>query len=235
MDMFKNKYLIIGGIVGLMGLAGIGWWVWSSQNKSLSTQNPSGVRGAQTGQFLSQTSDPNSISLNRTQPTSKTSSGLSVAPHSAANNLGQINPNSDGSSNPTNNKSSAPSPFDPATFAQYEKHKDENAALFGEVQIGTGDELTAGKKAAVYYKGWLTNGQLFDGSRPGKDGKLEPFVFEMGAQQVIPGWEQGLLGMKVGGTRLVIVPPAVGYGATGQGSIPPNAVLIFQVQLLAVQ
>ncbi|MES2971084.1 MAG: FKBP-type peptidyl-prolyl cis-trans isomerase [Patescibacteria group bacterium] len=107
--------------------------------------------------------------------------------------------------------------------------------MFGEVQVGTGDELTAGKKAAVYYKGWLTDGQLFDTTRPDKDGKLQPFVFEMGANQVIPGWEQGLAGMKVGGTRLVIVPPAVGYGPSGQGPIPGNAVLIFQVQLAAVE
>lgn len=229
-----KKFIVIGGAFGLIGLAGISWLAWSRQDKAQLNQNTTSVQGTYTGGSLSQTSDPNSISLNRTQPTSKSSSGLSVAPYSAANNLGQINPNSDGSGNSTNNKSD-PSPFDPATFAQYEKHKDEKVALFGEVQIGTGDELTAGKKAAVYYKGWLTDGQLFDGSRPGKDGKLEPFVFEMGAHQVIPGWEQGLIGMKVGGIRLVIIPPVVGYGESGQGPIPGNAVLVFQVQLAAVQ
>ena len=104
-----------------------------------------------------------------------------------------------------------------------------------DLQTGDGAALSNGQKAAVYYKGWLTNGQLFDQSQKGSDGNLQPFVFTLGQHQVIAGWEDALEGMKVGGVRLLIIPPSVGYGATGQGSIPPNAVLIFQVQLGAVQ
>ncbi len=230
--MSKNKYVIVGIVFGLIGLAGVAWAVVPSQNTQLVEQKVSNVQGTSTGGLL-ETSDPNSIPLNRPRQSNLSSGGLSVTNGSSANNLGQLTPDSSNS----NKSSSKPqsNPFDPTTFGQYDKYKEETSALFGEVQVGTGDELTAGKKAAVYYKGWLTDGQLFDTTRPDKDGKLQPFVFEMGANQVIPGWEQGLAGMKVGGTRLVIVPPAVGYGPSGQGPIPGNAVLIFQVQLAAVE
>jgi len=136
---------------------------------------------------------------------------------------------STGNSNPSTN------PLDASTFSQYDKYKNDQSAYFIELQQGTGDALTAGKQAAVYYRGWLTNGQLFDQSRTGSDGKLQAFTFTQGQHEVIAGWEQTLEGMKVGGVRLLIVPPSVGYGANGQGSIPGNAVLVFQVQLVAVQ
>lgn len=123
----------------------------------------------------------------------------------------------------------------PETFGQYEQYKDGQSALFGEIEEGTGNEAVSGKKVAVYYKGWLTNGSIFDQSRPGEDGQLQPFVFTLGAGQVIRGWEQGVAGMKVGGTRRLIIPPSVGYGAQAQGNIPANSVLIFDVQLLAIQ
>ena len=174
---------------------------------------------------------------------SSTKGGLSVS-NGSANQLGQIAPTGGGQSGSSGAATGSsgsgaaaakPSPLDPSTFAQYEKYKDGQSGLFGDVQAGTGAELTDGKKAAVLYKGWLTNGTLFDQSRAGSDGKLQPFVFQLGAHQVIPGWEQALAGMKVGGTRLLIIPPAVGYGAAGQGSIPPNATLVFQVELTAVQ
>lgn len=126
-------------------------------------------------------------------------------------------------------------PFDPTTFAQYEKYKDDKGGLFAEVQPGTGASLEPNKKAAVFYRGWLTNGTKFDESRPGADGKLTPFIFTLGAHAVIPGWEQTLAGMKVGAVRLLIIPPSVGYGTTGQNGIPPNSVLVFQVQLADVQ
>jgi FKBP-type peptidyl-prolyl cis-trans isomerase FkpA len=123
----------------------------------------------------------------------------------------------------------------PESFGQYEQYKDNQGALTGDMVIGSGDELKAGYQAAVYYKGWLTNGQLFDQSKPGSDGKLQPFILTLGAHQVIAGWEQGLLGMKVGGTRRIIIPPAYGYGATAQNGIPANSVLVFDVQLLEIK
>lgn len=237
--MTKIKYISIGGAALILVIGGSFWLLRGSAEKP-QNQNTSEVQGAYTEVPLTQTSDHNSIPLNQTSPAPKASSGLSVASGSSNNNLGQIVPSIGDTTQSSGNNNSAPSSpaakaLDPTTFAQYDKYKDGNAALFGELQVGTGDELTAGKKAAVYYKGWLTDGRLFDMSRPGKDGKLQPFVFEVGAHQVIPGWEQGLVGMKVGGTRLLIVPPAVGYGAAGQDPIPGNSVLIFQVQLLAVE
>ncbi len=85
------------------------------------------------------------------------------------------------------------------------------------------------------YKGYLTNNTLFDQSRTDASGKVEALSFNLGEHKVIPGLEQGVAGMKVGGKRIIIVPPAVGYGATGKDPIPPNAVLIFEVELFSVK
>lgn len=119
----------------------------------------------------------------------------------------------------------------PEAFGQYDRYRDAEAALFGDAVVGTGAEVVLGSTLAVHYRGWLTNGTLFDESYKG--GK--PFVFKEGDHRVIAGWEQGVLGMKVGGKRRVIVPPAAGYGSAGQGPIPANAVLVFDIELLAVQ
>lgn len=131
-----------------------------------------------------------------------------------------------------NTPASAPGP---ESFGQYEQYKNGQNGLFGDIVVGTGNAVAVGQKMAVYYKGWLTNGHMFDQSKTGNDGKLQPFVLTLGAHQVIRGWEEALVGMKVGGTRRIIVPPAAGYGATAQGSIPANSVLVFDVELLAIQ
>lgn len=124
----------------------------------------------------------------------------------------------------------------PESFAQYDKYKADASALYADIQKGTGTEIVAGSKVAIYYKGWLTDGTLFDQTRTNKDGTIQPFMFTMGAQEVIPGMEQAIFGMKTGGTRRLIIPPSAGYGEQGQKDIiPPNAVLIFDVQLVAVQ
>ena len=109
---------------------------------------------------------------------------------------------------------------------------------FKEVKIGTGTTAVAGKTVSVHYTGWLydTNaknfhGKKFDSSRD----RAKPISFVLGAHRVIPGWEQGLLGMKVGGRRSLIIPSELAYGARGAGAIiPPDAVLVFDVQLIAV-
>jgi FKBP-type peptidyl-prolyl cis-trans isomerase FkpA len=95
-----------------------------------------------------------------------------------------------------------------------------------DLEVGTGAEATNGSIASVDYSGWLANGQLFDTSL----GRV-PFTFTVGAGQVIPGWDEGVPGMKVGGLRKLVIPAALGYGAFGQGPIPPNAVLVFDVRL----
>ena len=108
-----------------------------------------------------------------------------------------------------------------------------------DIKIGTGAEAQAGMDVTVHYTGWLfdaaaadNKGQKFDSSRDRDD----PFVFSLGAGQVIKGWDQGVAGMKVGGHRTLVIPPELGYGARGAGGvIPPNATLVFDVELLGVE
>ncbi|HWF62537.1 MAG TPA: FKBP-type peptidyl-prolyl cis-trans isomerase [Nitrospira sp.] len=98
--------------------------------------------------------------------------------------------------------------------------------------IGTGDAAVAGKTASVHYSGWLENGKKFDSSVD----RGQPFSFPLGAGRVIKGWDEGVQGMKVGGKRKLTIPSDLGYGSRGAGGvIPPNATLIFDVELLAVR
>ncbi len=108
-----------------------------------------------------------------------------------------------------------------------------------DVEVGTGDEAVAGKAVTVHYTGWLHDegkpdhhGARFDSSRD----RGQPFVFALGAGSVIQGWDRGVAGMKVGGKRTLIIPPELGYGTSGAGGvIPPNATLVFDVELLGVR
>jgi FKBP-type peptidyl-prolyl cis-trans isomerase FkpA len=103
---------------------------------------------------------------------------------------------------------------------------------FEELTVGSGNSATAGQKVSVHYTGWLTNGTKFDSSKD----RGEPFVFPLGKGHVIQGWDEGVAGMKVGGKRKLTIPPALGYGARGAGGvIPPNATLVFEVELLEVK
>ena len=103
--------------------------------------------------------------------------------------------------------------------------------IIEELQVGTGAEAAAGQYVSVHYTGWLTDGTKFDSSKDRND----PFEFELDGGQVIRGWDEGVQGMKVGGTRVLVIPPQLGYGARGAGGvIPPNATLLFEVELLGV-
>ena len=103
--------------------------------------------------------------------------------------------------------------------------------IIEDLEVGSGDEAVAGKKVTVHYTGWLTDGKKFDSSKDRGD----PFRFHLGAGMVIRGWDEGVQGMKVGGTRVLLIPAELGYGARGAGGvIPPNATLVFEVELLGV-
>ena len=151
------------------------------------------------------------------------------------NQLGGGSANGGGSSAAGSGSTATAKVPGPETFKQYDQYKDGQHAMFGEIQVGTGLEVTAKTKVAVLYKGWLTDGSLFDQSRTDNKGQLQPFVLTIGEHTVITGWEEGLVGMKVGGIRRIIVPPAVGYGPQGHDPIPGNVVLVFDVQLLDAQ
>lgn len=101
--------------------------------------------------------------------------------------------------------------------------------------VGTGESPSLGKIVSVHYTGWLENGTQFDSSR-GLD-RGQPLQFPIGVGKVIKGWDEGVMTMKVGGKRKLIIPPNLGYGATGagRGRIPPNATLIFEVELIGVR
>jgi len=109
---------------------------------------------------------------------------------------------------------------------------------YEDTVTGTGAEATAGNHVRVHYTGWLydpaaknSRGKKFDSSKDRGD----PFSFGLGGGQVIRGWDEGVQGMKVGGTRVLTIPAELGYGARGAGgAIPPNAMLVFEVELLAV-
>jgi len=108
-----------------------------------------------------------------------------------------------------------------------------------DVRVGTGAEAQSGRTVTVHYTGWLFDasradqkGAKFDSSRD----RNEPFSFNLGAGEVIQGWDQGVAGMRVGGQRTLTIPPDLGYGARGAGGvIPPNATLLFDVELLEVR
>ncbi len=104
--------------------------------------------------------------------------------------------------------------------------------VYEDVVEGNGAEATAGQFVSVHYTGWLTNGKKFDSSKD----RNEPFDFPLGGRQVIAGWDEGVQGMKIGGTRKLTIPPTLGYGARGAGGvIPPNATLVFEVELLGIE
>jgi FKBP-type peptidyl-prolyl cis-trans isomerase FkpA len=107
----------------------------------------------------------------------------------------------------------------------------ETGLTIVELVEGDGDTAASGRSVTVHYTGWLQDGQKFDSSVD----RNEPFEFDLGAGRVIRGWDEGVQGMKVGGKRKLTIPPALGYGARGAGGvIPPNATLVFEVELLEV-
>lgn len=107
----------------------------------------------------------------------------------------------------------------------------ESGLQYYDFSVGDGAEATSGDRVTVHYRGWLTNGTMFDASYD----RGEPFTFRLGAGQVIKGWDEGVVGMRVGGERRLRIPPELGYGDRGTGPIPGGATLLFDVELLEVE
>ena len=136
----------------------------------------------------------------------------------------------------------AAGPFLPAVLAVQDKKPAAPSAAretvppsgvrYVDLQLGQGDEAQLGKIVEVHYTGWLQDGTRFDSSRD----RAHPFTFRLGSGDAIKGWDEGLLGMKVGGRRKLTIPPELGFGKQGIGSVvPPNAVLYYEFELLGVR
>jgi FKBP-type peptidyl-prolyl cis-trans isomerase len=104
-------------------------------------------------------------------------------------------------------------------------------AWIRDLTVGTGEPVTVGKEVAIHYAGSLPDGKQFDANGPAD----APFVFRLGAGDVVPGFDEGVTGMRVGGKRQVVIPPALGYGAQANGPIPANAILVFTIDLVSAR
>jgi peptidylprolyl isomerase len=123
-------------------------------------------------------------------------------------------------------------PAKPAKVAANKYVKSKSGLKYAILKPGKGAVAKAGQHVFMHYTGWLTNGKKFDSSLDRGD----PFDFDLGTGQVIKGWDEGVAGMKVGEKRQLVIPGALGYGPSGtpDGTIPPNATLIFDVELLRI-
>lgn len=116
-------------------------------------------------------------------------------------------------------------------FSVFDQYKAENDVRYQDINIGSGATVAPGQSVAVIYRGWLTSGKLFDENTS----VVKPLSFQIGQHSVISGFEQGVVGMKVGGRRRLIIPPSLGYGDKSAGTIPAGSLLVFEVELLQAQ
>jgi peptidylprolyl isomerase len=108
---------------------------------------------------------------------------------------------------------------------------DPDGLRIEEIAPGSGSEAQAGSRVVLHYDGTLTDGTVFDSSRK----RGTPFEVELGKNHLIPGFERGVLGMRPGGKRRVVIPPELGYGSQRTGQIPPGSVLIFEIELIEIR
>jgi FKBP-type peptidyl-prolyl cis-trans isomerase FkpA len=127
--------------------------------------------------------------------------------------------------------------INPKNFKQYNKYKYARQAYYIDTKLGDTATVKPGHSVSVGYIGWLTNGKQFDATKENSKGQPEAFQFTLDAHpsQVVTGWNEGIQGMKLGGVRLIIVPPSVGYGSKANGAIPADSVLVFEVEILELE
>ncbi len=160
----------------------------------------------------------------REEPIS-TISPLSTTAEAPATDAPGGTPAATQASGASTNAAGGPTQVDPSKIVTT-----QSGLKYADLKEGSGAEATAGKQVTVHYTGWLQDGTKFDSSRD----RGEPLPLTLGAGQVIPGWDEGLVGMKVGGQRQLIIPPQLAYGQNGTGPIPPNATLVFDVEVVQV-
>ncbi|MCE5321723.1 FKBP-type peptidyl-prolyl cis-trans isomerase [bacterium] len=132
---------------------------------------------------------------------------------------------------PAKEKSESAATSDAQTQSEDGFISTESGLQYKDTKVGTGPAVKVGDSVTVEYKGWLDNGTVFDSTKKPGAG---PFSFNVGSGQVIKGWDEGLQGMKKGGVRQLILPPALGYGSEDMGTIPPNSTLHFEIELLKI-
>jgi FKBP-type peptidyl-prolyl cis-trans isomerase len=221
--MRKARLVVFGAeAVGAVIVAGV--FLWLHYNPATPLDNSNGgtvqISAGSSGQGQSST-----VLNDQTQLGNGSQSGS--IPMNASS--GGSNSSSSGSGS-TANSASASAPT-AAELTQYESYAASKTAMFIDVAIGTGSTVAAGSTVIINYRGWLTNGKEFDDSYA----RGKPFTFVVGKNQVITGLEEGIVGMKEGGQRRIIVPASVGYGAKAAGPVPANSLLVIDVSLLAVQ
>jgi len=151
-------------------------------------------------------------------------------PSAPANQLSQNTSTSDTIDSASTNTLGAETSPVPVASATASTDMNDQLQIQDEI-VGTGSEAVTGKTVTVNYVGTFTNGTKFDSSYD----RNQPFPFTLGAGQVISGWDQGVVGMKVGGKRKLIIPPSLGYGPNDYNGIPGNSTLVFEIELLKVE
>lgn len=233
-EVVRKVFIIAGGLsLGATVIAGGGIVAYRQYQIQQAPQVASGTEGGSVGLSLTPAGGNRSVPVDGSSNNGKT---INLSDKSSADSNGNILQSNAKGANGTSTSSAAASPSKvtmptPDKLKDFEQYKDAQSAMFGEIELGSGPEAGMNKKITVNYRGWLTDGREFDESYA----RGKPFSFVIGQHQVILGWEQGILGMKVGGKRILIIPPAVGYGTHETNGIPANSVLVFQVELLGVE
>jgi hypothetical protein len=205
------------GLVSVIAITAVGGWYWWQGQQAPEARSSSG----------------GSVSLGETvDAPANNEQALEMSGQTLTQSAGSGGSSGTGGSGGSNGSSTAPSETPasatlpgPAQFGQYEQYKQAESPLFIDIEAGTGKAVGAGSVVTVDYRGWLTDGKLFDESYS----RNEKFSFRVGDHRVISGWEMGTMGMKEGGKRRLIIPPAFGYKNQAQGDIPANSVLIFDI------